>query len=269
MSISAAIKTYLPFMRRYARALTGSQESGDTYVSAVIETLIADPKALPDLDDKRVALYRMLSSIWSTAYVEPEGLIASETWEKTASLRLASLPPAARQAFLLISVEGFSAAEAATILEVDEGQLEALIETATGDIAAQVSTSVLIIEDEPMIAMEIEQLVEGLGHRVTAVTRTHAEAIEAFRAEEPGLVLADIQLADGSSGIDAVKEIFSVSERPPPVIFITAYPERLLTGERPEPTFLVTKPFSPEMVKALVSQALFFENKGGGDAATG
>ena len=42
------------------------------------------------------------------------------------------------------------------------------------------------------------------------------------------------------------------------MIFITAFPERLLTGERPEPTFLVTKPFNPDMVKALISQALFF-----------
>jgi CheY-like chemotaxis protein len=75
--------------------------------------------------------------------------------------------------------------------------------------------------------------------------------------KKPGLVLADIQLADGSSGLDAVNEMlksFSV-----PVVFITAYPERLLTGERPEPAFLITKPFQPETVKAVISQALFFE----------
>ncbi|MNL71833.1 two-component response regulator [compost metagenome] len=71
------------------------------------------------------------------------------------------------------------------------------------------------------------------------------------------MVLADIQLADGSSGIDAVNEI--LQDDTVPVIFITAFPERLLTGERPEPTFLVTKPFNPDMVKALISQALFFE----------
>ena len=269
MSISAAIKTYLPFMRRYARALTGSQDSGDTYVSAVIETLIADPKSLPGMSDKRVALYRMLSTIWSSAYVEPEAQIPSETWEKTASLRLATLPPMARQAFLLVSVEGFTPQEAASILEVDEEQLMRLIETATSDIADQVSTDVLIIEDEPIIAMEIEQLVEGLGHNVTSVTRTHKEAISAFNAKRPGLVLADIQLADGSSGIDAVNEIFATTETPPPVIFITAFPERLLTGERPEPTFLVTKPFSQDMVKALVSQALFFEHQDNKTAAVG
>jgi CheY-like chemotaxis protein len=247
-------------MRRYARALTGSQDSGDACVAAVIEALIADSKALPDFDDKRIALYRMLSTIWSGNFDKGDPTNGAETWEKTTALRLASLPPAARQAFLLVSVEGFTEQETAQILEVDADQLQALLETATSDIAEQVATDVLIIEDEPMIAMEIEQLAVGLGHNITAITRTHAEAIASFKNQRPGLVLADIRLADGSSGIDAVNEIFGATDTPPPVIFITAYPEMLLTGERPEPTFLITKPFSPEMVKALISQALFFEN---------
>ena len=76
-------------------------------------------------------------------------------------------------------------------------------------------------------------------------------------ADRPGLVLADIQLADDSSGIDAVKDI--LAEFSVPVIFITAFPERLLTGERPEPTFLITKPFQRSTVKAAISQALFFD----------
>jgi len=75
-------------------------------------------------------------------------------------------------------------------------------------------------------------------------------------AKRPGLVLADVQLADGSSGIDAVSDI--LGEFDVPVIFITAFPERLLTGERPEPTYLISKPFQPENVKAAISQALFF-----------
>jgi hypothetical protein len=41
-----------------------------------------------------------------------------------------------------------------------------------------------------------------------------------------------------------------------PVIFITAFPDRLLTGERPEPTFLITKPFDPEILNVAISQAL-------------
>ena len=72
-------------------------------------------------------------------------------------------------------------------------------------------------------------------------------------------MLADIQLADGSSGIDAVKDI--LEQISVPVIFITAFPERLLTGERPEPTFLITKPFQPNAIRAAISQALFFSTE--------
>ena len=123
----------------------------------------------------------------------------------------------------------------------------------------QVASDVMIIEDEPIIAMDLEALLESLGHTVTGIARTEKEALHLASTKRPKLILADIQLADGSSGIDAVNKIllnFSV-----PVIFITAFPERLLTGEKPEPVFLITKPFMPEMVKAMVSQALFFDIK--------
>jgi CheY-like chemotaxis protein len=75
--------------------------------------------------------------------------------------------------------------------------------------------------------------------------------------EKPDLILADIQLADNSSGIDAVADLLE-ELGDVPVIFITAYPERLLTGDRPEPTYLVTKPFQEQTVRAAISQALFF-----------
>jgi CheY-like chemotaxis protein len=116
---------------------------------------------------------------------------------------------------------------------------------------------VLIIEDEPIIAMDLETIVRDMGHGVTGVAVTRDEAVAAAMSRRPGLVLADIQLADDSSGIDAVKDI--LSQFSVPVIFITAFPERLLTGERPEPTFLITKPFQRSTVKAAISQALFFD----------
>ena len=121
---------------------------------------------------------------------------------------------------------------------------------------------VLIIEDEPLIAMDLEGIVTSIGHEVQANARTHAEAVAAVKARRPGLVLADIQLADGSSGLEAVNEILGEIEVP--VIFITAYPEQLLTGLRPEPTFLIPKPFQTDTVKAVVSQALFFDMKAEG-----
>jgi CheY-like chemotaxis protein len=107
--------------------------------------------------------------------------------------------------------------------------------------------------------MDLEGLVEQLGHRTLGVARTHGAALTLARSKRPGLILADIQLADGSSGLDAVNELLESFEVP--VIFITAYPERFLTGERPEPAFLIAKPFQPATVSAVISQVLFFERK--------
>lgn len=259
MSVAASLKTYLPLMRRYARALTGSQDRGDAYIRAVLETLVADPATMPQGMEPRVALYKMLSVLWASSRVDQQADERPPAWEASADLHLSSLPPAARQAFVLVSVEGFDVADTATILDVDEAHVRSLLDSAAKDIASQVSTDVLIIEDEPMIALELEQIVQQLGHSVSATARTHAEAVKAYDGKRPGLVLADIQLADGSSGIDAVNDMLGRAAQAPPIIFITAYPERLLTGDRPEPTFLITKPFSPEMIKAIVSQALFFK----------
>jgi len=175
------------------------------------------------------------------------------------------IAPRSRQAFLLTALEGFTPTEAAQILGTDFADVERLIAEAQAEIDAELATDVLIIEDEPVIAADIEALVQELGHRICDVAATRQEAIDAARRDAPGLVLADIQLADGSSGVDAVKDI--LSERDAPVIFITAFPERLLTGERPEPTFLITKPFQPETVKAAIGQALFFHPRRAVEAA--
>ena len=164
-----------------------------------------------------------------------------------------------RIAFLLSSLEGFDTAEVAGALDCTVEEAASLIDAAGKEIADQIRTDVLIVEDEPFIALDLQSLVEEQGHRVVNVARTHREAVEAVKRERPGLILADIQLADGSSGLEAVNQIlenFSV-----PVIFITAYPERFLTGTPPEPAFLIAKPFGIDSLKAVISQALFFDRK--------
>src|SRR5690606_30206170 len=114
---------------------------------------------------------------------------------------------------------------------------------------------------EPLIALEIEGLVSDMGHHVVGIARTRTEAARMAREKAPTLVLADVQLADGSSGVDAVNDILRGYDAP--VIFVTAYPERLLTGERAELAFLVPKPYRHDMLRAVISQALFFEIKAG------
>ena len=266
MSIAKNIQPHIPFLRRFARSLTGSQQVGDAHAEAVIEVLMADPAmydraALYRMYEEglppRVALYKILIQAWDSISVNRKETSCSGVAEK----RLDAMMPPARQAFLLTTVEGFTLQEAALILGTDSDGMRVLVDDAGRAIAEQVPTNVLIIEDEPLIALDLERLVEGLGHEVSDSVVTHKDAIAAVERCRPGLILADIQLADGSSGLDAVNEIlrsFTV-----PVIFITAYPESLLTGERPEPAFLITKPFEADMVKAVISQALFFSTVDG------
>jgi CheY-like chemotaxis protein len=251
------IAPHLPYLRRFARATTGSQTSGDAYVAATLEALIADVSIFPEASSDRIALYKLFSALFSSSAVQIPEPAPTFAWEQRAARNLATLSPRARQAFLLVAVEGFTKDEGAEILNVGEQEFAELINQASIDISKQVATEILIIEDEPLIAMDIEQLVESLGHKVVGIARTHREALTLYNKTHPRMILADIQLADGSSGIDAVNDI--LKNEPIPVIFITAFPERLLTGERPEPAFLVTKPFNPDMVKALISQALFFD----------
>lgn len=256
MNLSNVIAPHIPLLRRYARALTGSQRSGDAYVAATLQTLIDDRSAFDMSLPPRVALYRVFHVIWGSSNIEPSppethGLAAK------AQERLRSLTPLSRQALLLTTVEGFTTDEAARIVGRPWAQVTDLVAEARAEIERQTRARVLIIEDETLIAIDLSDIVAKLGHEVVATADTASKAIAAAAAHQPDLVLADIQLADGSSGIDAVNEILHrVSV---PVIFITAFPDRLLTGERPEPTFLITKPYLEETVQAAVSQALFFE----------
>ena len=255
MSLLARLAPHLPYVRRYARALTGDQTTGDNYVRVALEALAAGERQLPTEMTPRVALYHVFHAIWVSTGAQLEDKSGLEPADD-ASRRLMRIAPRSRQAFLLTALEGFTPSEAAQILDADAFDVERLIAEAQSDIDAELATDVLIIEDEAIISADIESLVKELGHRVTGTATTHDEAVDAVARHRPGLVLADIQLADGSSGIDAVKDILKAIDVP--VIFITAFPERLLTGERPEPTFLITKPFQPETVKAAISQALFF-----------
>jgi CheY-like chemotaxis protein len=202
-----------------------------------------------------VELFQVFTRIWNSLSVNGRSELTQR--DLPAEVRLGQITPLPRQAFLLSCLEGFGEDEVGKILAVDTDKVRELVDEAGRELAADMATDILIIEDEPLIAMDLEALVEGLGHNVTGVARTRTEAVKLASNKRPGLILADIQLADGSSGLDAVNDLLKAFEVP--VIFITAYPERFLTGERPEPAFLIAKPFQPANVSAVISQALFFQ----------
>ncbi len=259
MSLGQQLAPHLPFLRRYGRALTGSQIEGDRYVRATLEAIVAAPEEFPRDVDPRLGLYRTFQAIWGSTHLDerPEEIDPLSDNEAIARARLARLAPRSRQALLLTAMEGFTSEDTAYLLEDTSDSIDGLVTEALSEIDSQTRARVMIIEDEPLIAMDLETIVRDQGHEVTGVAVTRDEAVALAMEDRPGLVLADIQLADDSSGIDAVKDI--LAQFNVPVIFITAFPERLLTGERPEPTFLITKPFQRSTVKAAISQALFFD----------
>lgn len=255
--LATQIGANLPYLRRYARALTGSQTTGDRYAAATLEAILADSAAMDTRQNAKVALFNAFHIVWSSA-----GAPVSEADSKLAARaqhHMADLTPNSREALLLHAIEGFTQAEIAAILMMTPDEVAEYIDIARREMENSVRGDVMVIEDEAIIALDISSIVADIGHHVTGVARTRAEAVRLAASRRPDLILADIQLADNSSGIDAVNDILAQFDDIP-VIFITAFSERLLTGQRPEPAFLITKPYTEEQLRSAVSQAMFFSS---------
>ncbi len=256
MTIATHISRDLPFLRRYARAVTGSQLNGDTLVKKTLETVLNDSQWITDSFYSKVGLYKSLHKVMvASPVIDIDHNATADPIEQNVQAHLSLVTPQSRLALLLTTLEEFNTEDAAEILSITSGRIDTLVAVAVAEIAAATKTSVMIIEDEPLITMQLEALVKDIGHTVCATPTTLTEAIDSVSRQRPGLILADIQLADGSSGVEAIKLILAKFEVP--VIFITAFPERLLTGERSEPTYLITKPFLESTVKAAIGQAMF------------
>ena len=249
MPLKAKILPELPYLRRYARAITGSQKLGDASVREVLEALLEAPHEFNLDAPARQELYRIYHKLWRS------GLFA-DLGDPLAGNRL---DPVMRQMLLLSTVEGFSTADTGIIMDRSEDEVRHELAVVRDVIANELKSTVVVIEDEPVIALHIKTIVEEVGHKVLGIARTHREAVAMVESTAPEIILADINLADGSSGLDAVNDILAVSAIP--VIFVTAYPERLLTGTKPEPTYLITKPFDPPVLVAMIAQAAMFERE--------
>lgn len=211
----------LPPIRRLARALLGNPEAADALVLATVQSLTRGYADLEELD--QIDLYGSLADIWLSELGEQLRRMSRGERISAYDRNLAALPPTARIAFLLSVVEDFDSTSIADILDIPSSEVADILQTARRDVAANITTEILIIEDEFYIATELEEIVLSLGHSVTAIERTYNAAVSAISKAKPGLILADVQLADGSSGLHAVCDILKTHAVP--VIFITAYPE--------------------------------------------
>ncbi len=233
----AALVGALPYARRYARALTGAQASGDAVVADALRQVLADADA-GGIRDPRIALY---------AAIGRQVLAQGDTPDPGMSMQ-------ARMLLLLTSLEEMPLSAAAQAAGMSPEEASTILADARGNLLAGASARVLIIEDEPIIALDIQELVERCGHSVVGIAASEVEAVAIARAEQPSLVLADINLGSGGDGTSAVASI--LRHVTAPVIFVTAHPERLLTGEVVEPAFVITKPFDPTVLAVATYQAV-------------
>ncbi len=219
----------LPYARRFARAVTGERDRGDALVAQVLHG------DLPELP-VRLSLYAAIARA-APPPREETGLSAVQ-----------------RQILLLTALEDLPLPEAARVVGLTPEAAAREVEAARGALRAVTATDILVIEDEPIIALDLKRLVEACGHRVVGLAASEADALRQAEAKRPGLILADINLGRGGDGSVAVAKI--QRDMTVPVIFVTAYPERLLTAEGIEPAFIISKPFEPLALAIATYQAV-------------
>ena len=251
--MSEAITRTLPFLRRYARAVTGSQKRGDEWVRLCAEVALQQPELIAKAEDTKLGVFTLFHRLR-----QPFGSLEEGAIDNSVSGRLkeslTDMAPLQRQVLLLTVLEGFTVQDAARILDIDPEIAERSLEEARRELQRVAAVRVLVIEDEAVIALDVADIVRNAGHQVVGIAATEKTAIELAKQHSPHLVLADVQLRGTDSGITAVKEIMQAMTVP--VIFVTGYPERLLTGTQVEPAFVISKPFDPDLLRAAIAQAL-------------
>lgn len=251
-NVSDVIGPVLPFLRRYARALTGSQKQGDEWVRMCVEVLLRQPHIVDPLDTK-LAVFTLFHRLR-----QPFAGLVDDAVEDGApgrlKERLSEIPAQQRQMLLLTVLEGFTVPEAASILGIDIATAEGALTEARDELKRVASVRILVIEDEAVIALDVAKIVRNAGHQVIGIAATEKAAVDLAKKHSPHLVLADIQLKGSDSGIAAVRDIMKTIQVP--VIFVTGFPERLLTGSGLEPAFVITKPFDPDLLRTAIAQAL-------------
>ncbi|MEO1659376.1 MAG: response regulator [Pseudomonadota bacterium] len=236
MSFADRTEKLVPYLRRYARAVTGDTRTGDACVEAVLETVLT----------------LSLESDFEASQYDREGLYRLLDQELN---QLSDSDAArARRALLLVSVERLPAVMACRILGVRANVLTEMLELAERDFAQMTATRMLIIEDEPLIAAQLKRIAQSLGHTVVGIAMTANDAVSLGREHEPDIILCDIHLQGGSLGTDAIAELKLPDDIP--VVYITAYPEQYLSTTNQGPSYLITKPFDPDYLKAVIGHAL-------------
>lgn len=234
-------------LRQFARAVTADQLAGDELVRAVTEEMRADG----EIKDRAEAFRRFVAK-WRELTREDA---APKLFTDAALVQSIGPPPAQERMVLLLSdVAGFSAHEVEAILGPLDSPHADLLAAARSAVSKSRKARAVIVEDEPLVAMDLRGILEGMGLEVVGMARTAASGARIAADRRPDILLADYNLEGNSTGVEAVLGM-QESHRCP-VVFITGYPDKVLSGEDVEPDFVIVKPYKAEAIRAVVAHCL-------------
>src|SRR5262245_61615123 len=119
------------------------------------------------------------------------------------------------------------------------------------------SARILVVEDEAVVALDVEDRLRRLGHEVVGTADSSASALALAAEVRPDLVLMDIALRDGADGIAAAERLRA--ELAVPVVFVTAFADSdtLERAKRVSPHGYIVKPFDERDLRATIEIALY------------
>lgn len=116
--------------------------------------------------------------------------------------------------------------------------------------------SILVVEDEAIVSMQIQESLEAMGYTVPAIVDSGDEVLAAVLTHKPDLILMDIKLRSFIDGVDAATRVKLV--RDVPVIYLTAYPSKGSQdrAERTASAAYLVKPINDGILKESIEAAL-------------
>lgn len=239
----------LAVVRQFSRAVFADRLIGDELMRMTMARVSIDPMSS---SSSVVHVVSAFLHSWRLAMAERP---SRPVLFSDAAL-VGALPPPpsdARLLLLLVDALGLAPEAAAEALGHEGNPVEDLIR-ARQALAVTAGAKAIVVEDEPLIAADLRNILVRLGVEVVGEASEANEAVNMAADTRPNIILADYNLRGNSTGLEAVLEINAHHDCP--VVFVTGMPDRVLTGDDVEPDFVIGKPYTPDNIRAAVAHCL-------------
>lgn len=239
----------LAVVRQFSRAVFADRLIGDELLRLTMARVSIDPTSSSS------SVVDMMSAFLHSWRMAVKERVANPTLFSDAALidSLPVPPEDSRLLLLMVDALGLQPETAAQVIGLKRDPIP-LLHATRNALAVETSATALVVENEPLIAADIRGILDRLGVNVCGQARTAPAAVEKAAANRPDIILADYNLDGNTTGVEAMTQISEVHDCP--VVFITGFPDRVLHGDEIEPDFVISKPYTPDNVRAAVVHCL-------------